>query len=177
MSTNTGGGTTTSLNNTPQATGDLFTRDEDCVAMLDVMSNDLGGSAKILWSVDDGSSSLDLIASDIGKVAATSSDRSVNGAKIWIQDGKVAYDAGSLDSAFKARLQALNPDQSATDTFTYAIRLSNGTLSWNTVTVLYLGRNDAPVAFNDSNGADLVVEAGVGPGNLTCPHRVDRLVC
>ena len=80
MATNTSGGTTTSLNNTPQAQGDTFTEVEDFSSptYFNVMANDLGGNAKVLWSVDDGSSSTDLIASDIGTVEATATDHSVS---------------------------------------------------------------------------------------------------
>src|SRR5215212_197092 len=63
--TSTSGGTTTSFSNTPQATNDLFSFSEDVtgtvgapvgVLILDVMANDLGGTAKQLYSLDDGSS-------------------------------------------------------------------------------------------------------------------------
>ena len=66
MATNTGGGTTASLSNTPQAKDDTFNLVEDynAIAWLDVMSNDLAGNAKILWSLDNGPGSpTDLIAS------------------------------------------------------------------------------------------------------------------
>ena len=144
----TGGGSTTSFTNTPQANGDTFLKGEDQtgVFLLDVMANDLGGNAKVLWSLDDGSGlTTDLLESDIGEVAATTDDHSAHGAKIWICNGKVAYDATTLDAAFQASLQALAVGESATDTFTYAIRLANGTLAWTTATVVYTGSNDAPV--------------------------------
>ncbi|MCH8616671.1 VCBS domain-containing protein [Sphingomonas sp. SM33] len=173
MATNTGGGTTASLNNTPQAQTDIYTgQTEDFVGIriFDVMSNDLAGNAKILWSLDDGSSSTDLIAQDTARVEAMSGDKSANGAKIWItSDGKVGYDAGTLTAAFRAQLQTLNAGQTLPDTFTYAIRMSNGTLSWTTVTVVYSGANDGPVAQNDTNSTDTVIEAGVGPGNTPKP--------
>src|SRR3954454_6266629 len=110
MPTNTGGGTTTSLNNTPQAQSDTYTETENFsgIAYFDVMANDLAGNAKILWSVDNGPGSpTDLIASDIGKIEATTTDTSANGANIWIQNGQVAYDSATLGSAFRASLQAL----------------------------------------------------------------------
>ena len=53
MPTNTSGGTTTSFMNTPQAKDDLYNVYEDCIWTFDVMANDLGGNAKILWSIDD----------------------------------------------------------------------------------------------------------------------------
>jgi VCBS repeat-containing protein len=164
MATNTGGGTTASLSNTPQAKDDSFNLLEDynAIAWLDVMANDLGGNAKILWSLDDSATdaagATDLIGSDIGKVEATSNDTSLNGAKIWICDGKVGYDASTLSASFRASLQALAVGQTLTDSFTYAIRMSNGTLSWGTATVIYTGTNDGPdisVATGDSAAACL----------------------
>jgi hypothetical protein len=63
----TGGGSTTSFTNTPQAVDDSYTYWEDLLKtdstlydsatntiLLDVMANDKGGSAKTLFSVDDG---------------------------------------------------------------------------------------------------------------------------
>jgi len=150
---------TTSYLNTPQATNDLFTsattgltEDWLFVTYLAVMSNDLGGGAKTLYSIDNGtnssdaSSPTDLLAQDIVRTEALTTDRSANGAKIWITtDGKVGYDAATLSADFKDQLQQLTAGQFLTDTFTYAIRLGNGTLSWATATVQIAGANDAPV--------------------------------
>ena len=142
---------TTSFNNTPQAKDDSYFLTEDNyytqTYTFDVMSNDLGGNAKSLYSIDngledDGVSGADLLVKDVAGVA----DRSLNGATIKITaDGKVSYDASSFSAAFKLQIQALNPGENLTDTFTYAIRLGNGTLSWATVTVKIAGINDAPV--------------------------------
>ncbi|MGF6402099.1 VCBS repeat-containing protein [Pseudomonas frederiksbergensis] len=163
--TTTSDGTVTSLSNTPQAQDDIFTAGvigtstaaitEDLlgVVYLDVMSNDLGGSAKTLWSLDDATSlstatkiyaPADLLIQDTGRIEATSTDTSFNGAKIWItSDGKVGYDAATLSTAFKAQLQSLAGGGTLTDTFTYAIRLGNGTLSWATAQVQFAGANDS----------------------------------
>ena len=61
MATNTGGGTTASFANTPQAVDDQFLSSatglsEDIlkIVYLDVMADDLGGNAKVLYSVDNG---------------------------------------------------------------------------------------------------------------------------
>src|SRR5947209_13499611 len=100
------GGTATSFSNTPQATDDMFlssatglTEDVLKIVYLDVMANDLGGSAKTLFSVDNGisgtsttstTSQTDLLIQDTARVEATSTDTSLNGAKIWItSDGRV----------------------------------------------------------------------------------------
>jgi VCBS repeat-containing protein len=153
----TGGGSTTSFTNTPQGKDDLFTgvgEDVADVLYLDVMANDLGGNAKILWSLDNGTnnsgamsgySAADLLTQDTVRAEATSSDTSANGARIWITTtGKVGYDAATLSAAFKAKLQSLAVGETWDDTFIYAIRMSNGTLSWATATVRYSGANDGP---------------------------------
>src|SRR5436305_6912585 len=114
---NTSGGTTVSFTNTLQAKDDSFSSAQTGltgsslnVVYLDVLANDLGGNAKTLWSVDNGVNNTgamngyvagDLLTQDTSRVEATSTDISLHGAKIWITaDGKVGYDASSLDSAF-----------------------------------------------------------------------------
>ena len=63
------------------------------------------------------------------------SEYSELGARIWItSDGKIAYDTNALDS--------LPAGVTVVDQFTYAIRMSNGTLSWATVNVTLTGVND-----------------------------------
>ena len=171
MATNTDGGTTASLSNTPQAKDDFYGLAEDYlgISYFDVMLNDLGGKAKVLWSIDDGSGSpTDLISQDLGRAESTMGDKSAHGANIWItSDGKIGYDGGSLTQDFKDTLQELALGETATDTFTYAIRLANGTLSWATVTIEYSGANDPPIANADVNGQDLVIESGVHPGDTS----------
>jgi VCBS repeat-containing protein len=149
-------GITISFSNTPQANADVFTAaltrlTEDNLApvILDVMANDLGGNAKSLYSLDDGVNSGgpngDLLVQD----AAGAANLSAHGATIKItMDGKISYDATTLDASFKSDLQRLSEGEFATDTFSYAIRLGNGTLSWTTATVQIAGANDAPVAVN-----------------------------
>jgi len=160
MAANTKGGTTTSFSNTPQAkedvlgttsSGALITEDSTSV-ILDVLSNDLGGNAKSLWSLDDGTSAstatknyapADLLTQDTARSAATSTDLSAYGARIWITaDGKVGYDTSTFNSAVNAAVQALAVGESFTDSFTYAIRLGDGTLSWATSYVVLTGSND-----------------------------------
>ncbi|MHC8370872.1 VCBS domain-containing protein [Pseudomonas sp. MDT1-85] len=177
--TTTSGGTVTSLSNTPQAQDDIFTTGvigtgtatitEDLLGVmyLNVMSNDLGGNAKTLWSLDNATSlstatkvyaPADLLIQDTGRIEATSTDTSFNGAKIWItSDGKVGYDAATLSTTFKAQLQALAAGGSLTDSFTYAIRLGNGTLSWATAQVQFAGVNDS-VTMNIGVQAGTVTE-------------------
>ncbi|MFK4723648.1 VCBS repeat-containing protein [Bradyrhizobium niftali] len=166
----TGGGSTTSFSNTPQAKDDIFTsgvtaagvsisltEDNLQPVFFDVMGNDLGGNAKTLFSIDNGINNsgamsgyiaADLLTQDTARIEGTSSDTSLNGAKIWITaDGKVGYDA----SALSAQINALSAGEFFTDSFIYAIRLGNGTLSWATATVKIAGVNDGPVAVADAN--------------------------
>ncbi|WPN59446.1 VCBS domain-containing protein [Pseudomonas sp. P9_31] len=189
--TTTSGGTVTSFSNTPQAQDDIFTTGvigtgtatitEDLlgVVYLDVMSNDLGGNAKTLWSLDNATSlstatkvyaPADLLVQDTSRIEATSTDTSLNGAKIWItSDGKVGYDAATLSTTFKAQLQALAAGGSLTDSFTYAIRLGNGTLSWATAQVQFAG-------VNDSVTMSLGAQAGtVTEDATTTPSTTDSL--
>jgi len=148
-------GIAVSFSNTPQASADLFTTaqiglTEDNllgVVLLDVMANDLGGNAKSLYSLDDGANSAgatgDLLTQDGVGVA----NASAHGATIKITaDGRISYDASTLDASFAHQLQSLSDGEFATDSFTYAIRLGNGTLSWTTATVQIAGVNDVPVA-------------------------------
>jgi VCBS repeat-containing protein len=142
-----------SYTKTPQAKDDLFTSlqtglTEDSLGFvsLDVMANDLGGNAKTLYSVDDGTGATDLLTRDTARSEAASHDHSLNGASIWIgADGRIGYDASTLSAAFRAQLQTLGAGQSLEDTFTYAIQLGNGTISTATVVVRIAGLNDGPV--------------------------------
>ncbi|EJM63857.1 VCBS repeat-containing protein, partial [Pseudomonas sp. GM50] len=189
--TTTSGGTVTSFSNTPQAQDDIFTAGvigtstaaitEDLlgVVYLDVMSNDLGGNAKTLWSLDNATSlstatkvyaPADLLVQDTGRIEATSTDTSFNGAKIWItSDGKVGYDAATLSTTFKAQLQALAAGGSLTDSFTYAIRLGNGTLSWATAQVQFAGMNDSVTMSLGAQASTVTEDA------TTTPSTTDSL--
>ena len=171
MATQTGGGTTTSFTNTPQAKDDIFTtspaglitENTTGVIYLDVMANDLGGNAKMLLSIDNGVNNTgamsgyiagDLLTRDTAQVEATSTDTSRNGAKIWItSDGKVGYDASTLSSDFKDSSIPSSPDKFISNSFIYAIRLASGTLSWATATIQFAGANDASVV--DAHGGSL----------------------
>ncbi|SCK21942.1 VCBS domain-containing protein, partial [Vogesella sp. LIG4] len=181
MATTSSGGTATSFSNTPQAQDDSFTsalinglnsaitEDTQAVMYLDVMANDLGGNAKTLWSLDDGiSDSVGtktyapadlLVQDDKGGIIDSTPDYSANGARIWITaDGKVGYDSATLSTAFKASLQALSVGEVLKDSFTYAIRLGNGTLSWATAQVVFSGANDAVTLSTASISSGTVTE-------------------
>ena len=146
---------TTSFNNTPQAVDDYYTaaqtgllEDSMQTIYLAVMANDLGGKAKTLYSLDDGienedsASSADLLVQDVVGVC----NYSQYGATIAIRaDGTVAY---TMTEASRAHFNSLGAGEFGYDSFTYAIRLGNGTLSWATATVEIRGVNDAPVVTN-----------------------------
>ncbi|RVA17652.1 adhesin, partial [Mesorhizobium sp. M7D.F.Ca.US.004.03.1.1] len=171
------GGTTASFSNTPQANDDVFNLTEDTavlasgsqtIIVLDVMANDQGGNAKSLFSVDDGISAstatkqyapLDLTTQDF-QTAGISTWESIGvGVSIRINNGKVEMDlSGYLAAHGFTSLQAMGPNDHLNETFTYAIKLGNGTLSWASVSVNIQGTNDAAVISGVSTGA--VIEAG-----------------
>jgi VCBS repeat-containing protein len=161
----------TSFDKTPQAGDDFFssaatglTEDSSGVLRLDVMANDKGGNAKKLHSLDDGMNSSDLLARD---AVGASGDFSAHGARISIaSDGTVAYDSSSWSAAFKAQVQALAPGESLQDSFTYAIQMGNGALSWATVTLQIAGVNDAAVITGTDSGS-VTEAAGSNPGTPT----------
>lgn len=155
---------TVSIGNTPQANSDVYTKSEDNLGVycLDVMANDQGGNAKTLWSLDDTAADgyLDLISSDIG----AASEFSLNGAKIWIDNGKVRYDTSTLNSSFATTLAGLAAGETLTDSFTYAIRLGNGTLAWTTAYVVYQGSNDSVVVTSAPHTGSLTEDAAASIG-------------
>jgi VCBS repeat-containing protein len=168
-----------SFNNTPQAGDDLFLSGgltgtgitEDTlskIVSLNVMANDLGGNAKKLYSIDDGIENDGVAGADLLVKDATGAiSCSQGGARISItSDGKISYDTGGWSPEFKASLAQLGAGESAFDTFTYAIQLGNGTLSWATVHVEIAGSNDAPTV----SVADL---CGVVTEDATIPNLSD----
>lgn len=159
---NTGGGTETSFTKTPQAKDDnLGTLQTgtlnyvNTVYYLDVMANDLGGKAKSLWSVDDGVNQSgamsgyeagDLLTQDGAEVTGSTANRSAFGASLHVTaDGRVAYDTSTINPQKAAELTGLALGETMADSFIYAIRMSNGTLSWAKVGVTLTGVNDTPV--------------------------------
>ncbi|MER9298503.1 VCBS domain-containing protein, partial [Mesorhizobium sp. M0621] len=190
------GGTTTSFSNTPQAKDDVFNLTEDTVVLasgsqtsilLDVMLNDLGGAAKTLYSVDDAISDAATGTKQYAPIDLTKADALTNGVSGWeslgggvlirINNGKVEMDlSGYLAAHGFSSLQAMGPDDHINETFTYAIKLGNGTLSWASVSVNIQGTNDDAI-ITAVTGADLtVVEAGgVANGTLNDPNASGQL--
>ena len=90
----------------------------------------------------------DLLYKD-GAVAAwvDGGDTSALGAHVWIgTDGKIHYDATNIADQF----QKLAAGETTTDTIKYTIKMSNGTLSVGTLTVVITGTNDAAVITGSS---------------------------
>src|SRR5439155_5411925 len=126
---------------------------------LDVMSNDLGGNAKTLFSVDDGNGNslnpIDLLNAD-GLVNGVSAwELTANGNVVRINKGKIEVDVThSLSALGASTVNALGVSDVIHDNFVYAIRLANGTLSWATVRINITGSNDGPTAAADAAVTD-----------------------
>lgn len=156
--------TAAAFDNTPQAVDDVFTMDAafagvstpQATFILDVMANDRGGKAKSLYSIDNGvndaSPANDLLTMDRVGV----SEKSFRGADISITaDGKISYVPSAEMTA------------ALTDSFTYAIKLGNGALSWATATITITGVNHAPT--------DIVFSVEAPPSGTTTPVIVAHL--
>ncbi|MES2482322.1 MAG: cadherin-like domain-containing protein, partial [Pseudomonadota bacterium] len=148
---------TVSFTNAPQANGDNYSFTEQqlldsslfsfdgtsSIVTLDVMSNDLGGAAKTLYSVDDGNATFmqDLLTSNI----TTGWEPTSGGNMMRIVNGKIELDiTNALNTQAGGNLNSLGVDDTISDSFVYSIRMSNGTLSWARVTFSVTGQNDGP---------------------------------
>ncbi|TPL85039.1 adhesin, partial [Mesorhizobium sp. B2-3-12] len=189
------GGTTASFSNTPQANDDVFNYTEDTVVLasgsqtiivLDVMANDQGGNAKSLFSVDDGISAstatkqyapVDLTTQDVQATGISAWESIGGGVSIRINNGKVEMDlSGYLAAHGFASLQAMGAGDQINETFTYAIKLGNGTLSWASVSVNIQGTNDGAIITAIPGADTTVVEAGgVANGTLNDPNAHGQL--
>ncbi|WP_210239815.1 VCBS domain-containing protein, partial [Mesorhizobium sp. B4-1-1] len=161
MATTTVSGSTVTFSNSGAA-ADLTqsgTEDGSLQFTFDVLAASGGGTKTTIYSVDDGTKNddggagiivtnkafadynKDLLIQDVSvSSVAAATETTQKGATIWIgTDGKIHYDASSLS----AEIQALGANQTFTDTFQYTIKMSNGTLSVATLTVVINGVNDA----------------------------------
>lgn len=171
---------TVSFTKTPQAVGDTYILYEDdllafdwldgTIVSLDVISNDLGGAAKVLYSVDDGlnynqiSNPQDLLIADAligGSSLWEATQTLINGAalagvndRLRISNGKVEVDIANslLALTGTTEIDALAEGEYIRDSFVYAIRLGNGTLSWTTTTLEIRGENDTASITGDDAG-------------------------
>src|SRR5690348_17344675 len=138
----------TSFSNTPQAVDDTYIYTEDyllssatynnaCnIVTLDVMSNDLGGNAKSLYSIDDGNGNTsltdyDLLSSDGQGIWEAAAVNTLGVADlITISNGQIKLDIShSLNALGAGNLNSLTATDHIHDVFVYSIRLANGTLS------------------------------------------------
>lgn len=138
----------------PQAQNDayLFSENDAGPWTLDVLANDRGGHAASLHSVFAGSWT--------GKKHApqTSFISAITGALVSVgADGSAHYDLG-VGSALN--LDFLAEGETLTDTFSYALRLGNGSLSFATATVTIIGVNDPAQFGGTATGA--ISEDGAG---------------
>ncbi|MBP2238278.1 VCBS repeat-containing protein, partial [Sinorhizobium kostiense] len=175
----TGGGSTTSFNNT-QAQDDVYGWTEEQLLAssiydaathtitLDVTSNDLGGKAKTLWSIDDGGTNLmsELLKSN----TTTNWEKTAEGNWIRVCNGKIEYriESGSNSPDSARSIDSLTGDDHIQDSFYYSIRLSNGTLSYAKVTVDIVGQNDA-AAIGGTSTASVIEAGGAGNGDPGAP--------
>ncbi|ANL71127.1 serralysin-like metalloprotease domain-containing protein [Rhizobium phaseoli] len=168
MATTTVSGTTVTFSNSGAA-ADLTqsgTEDGSLQFTFDVLAASGGGVKTTIYSVDDGVKNDDGGAAitvtnkafvDYNKdlliqdgVGISFSQTSQMGATFWIgNDNKIHYDAAGLS----AQINALDAGETFKDTIQYTIKMSNGTLSVGTLTVVINGVNDAPVL--TSNAATL----------------------
>ena len=166
-----GGGTTVSFGNTPQAGDDSYSYTEDQllanssiyndashILTLDVMSNDLGGAAKKLYSIDDGNgnplaSDAQLLVKDVGTNGISAWETTDDGNQIRINNGKIEFDLShSLSLAGATSVNALAAGDVIDDDFVYTIQLGNGTLSQAHVHVHIVGENDVASISGDQTG-------------------------
>ena len=172
-----------SISNTPQAGADYYNSTEDAlqsdlkfnkitnVWTLDVMSNDLGGNAKKLYSVDDGDGALtDLLKSNV----TTGWETTAGGNQIRIVAGKIEFNfSHSLTSLGNGTLNGLSEGEHLTDSFVYAIQMGNGTLSYATVKIDIAGTNDAAVIIGSSTASLSETNAALSASGALSATDVD----
>ncbi|MGE3297013.1 MAG: VCBS domain-containing protein, partial [Porticoccaceae bacterium] len=162
-----------------QAKDDTFLYEEDdftvgATLSLDVMANDRGGRAKVLWSVeDDYGNSLDsaevrdFVARDSDTLSDFSTwDTTTIGNQVGIVDGKLYYHVTATGGA---AIEALDDGEVIHDTFSYAIRTAIGMPSIAKVTITITGADDAPTlaAVADGSIAEDDQAATTTDANLT----------
>ncbi len=128
-STTSASPTTSTTDVTVLAKGDSAATGEDTrIGAINVLGNDLGATAKNLYSVTT--------PSELGAATEINSD------------GTVSYDPTRA-----GKIQALAANAHATDTFTYTLREASGATSTATVSVTLTGANDAATISGLATGA------------------------
>src|SRR6185436_11861988 len=106
----------------------------------DAVKNDDGGASIVVTNKAFTGYNKDLLLAD--GVGVAYAEVSQKGAIFYIgTDSKIYYDATGIASDINALAQG----QTFTDTLQYTIKMSNGTLSVGTVSVVVTGTNDGPV--------------------------------
>lgn len=144
----------------PGAKNDLYSLFEgisaNAIVSLSVLSNDQGGAANVLYSVDDGSgnpsSPTDLrVADAVNGVSPWEPTAGGNAVRIF--NGVVQLDfTHALAGLGASTLNGLTAADVLNDSFIYAFRYANGTLSWAKVTVSVQGQNDAASISGQASG-------------------------
>src|SRR5688500_11306316 len=162
MTTTTSTGTETSFTNTPQAKDDNYQFSEDLLTQsaiyndttrnisLLVMSNDLGGGAKTLFSIDDGdgnplTSDFELLIKDTLTAGVSAWEKTDGGNWIRINNGTIDFAlgaAGDISGPSGISVNSLAANYTLSDTFVMSIRLGNGTISQANVSIGITGNND-----------------------------------
>jgi VCBS repeat-containing protein len=175
---------------TPQANDDNYYWTEDTLQQdskvynattgyltLDVMANDLGGNAKTLYSIDDGNGNpinpTDLFSADTLTGGVSAWQATADGNQARINNGKIEFDLGH---ELPGGVNSLGAGDQFTDTFIYAIRLGNGTLSWAHVRITIDGANDSATIAASGDEDTAVAEAGgVANGTAGDPDASGQL--
>jgi len=175
---------------TPQANDDCYYWTEDTLQLdskvyttttgyltLDVMANDLGGNAKTLYSIDDGNGNpinpVDLLNADTLTGGVSAWELTADGNRARINNGKVEFD---LSHELPGGVNSLGAGDQFSDTFIYAIRLGNGSLSWAHVHITIDGSNDsATIIASDDEDTSVVEAGGVANGNAGDPDASGQL--
>ncbi|HEY1170842.1 MAG TPA: Ig-like domain-containing protein [Verrucomicrobiae bacterium] len=139
--------TVTGVNETPAGVNDTYVANEDTVLTVGAADGVLDNDTDI-----DAGTTLTVSAFDAS---------SVQGATVAVSaDGSFTYNPNA-----SASLRALTVGQSLTDTFTYTVSDGEGGTDTATVTITVSGRNDAPLAMNDTGYATF----SNAPLNVTAP--------
>ncbi|EYD76344.1 RTX toxin [Rubellimicrobium mesophilum DSM 19309] len=129
---------------TPMGVDDRGVADEDRVGTLkisDLLSNDLGGAAKSFYGVDQ-----------TDPRRATMTATTAQGATITVNmtTGEISYDP---KLALEGKIQTLAAGETLDDSFTYTIRMADGTLSTAKVVLTVSGMNDYVLIQSEALGS------------------------
>ncbi|MER9197578.1 VCBS domain-containing protein, partial [Mesorhizobium australicum] len=117
---------------------------------------------------DDGQASLVVSAVRTGAESGSGSAGTIGSALVGTYgsltlnaNGTYTYTLNNSDVDTNALANGIT----VTEVFTYTVRDPHGLTDTAQLTITITGTNDAPIAVADVNGADVVIESGVNPGN------------